>query len=235
MREIIVTGAANGIGKQIARKFHQEGNRVFLIDKDPAGKKAAEELGERAVFFQADAGNPEQVSSLFLKIKEICSKIDVLINNAGVSSFQKFETLRVEDWDYVINANLRSVMLMSQYASKMMEDGFIVNIASTRAAMSEPGSEAYAASKGGIVALTHALAASLAEKKIKVNAISPGWIHTGEEELSSYHHEMHFSQRVGKTEDVASLSYFLSQKENEFLNGENIQLDGGMTKNMRYD
>lgn len=235
MREVIVTGAANGIGKSVAANFYEQGDRVFLIDKDPAGKEVAEHLGERAFFIQADVGDPEQVASLFTEVQRTVSQIDVLINNAGISLFKKFENLTLEDWDNVLNANLRSVMLMSQYVSKIMQDGFIVNIASTRAAMSEPGSEAYAASKGGITALTHALAASLSEKNIKVNAVSPGWIHTGEEELSAYHHELHFSNRVGKPEDVASLCLFLSLKKNEFLNGENIQLDGGMTKNMRYD
>ncbi|SDN39150.1 SDR family NAD(P)-dependent oxidoreductase [Alkalicoccus daliensis] len=235
MRNVIVTGAANGIGKSIARRFVENEDRVFLVDKDAAGEKTAAALGTNAFFIQADLAVPEQINRTFSDISEHASQIDVLINNAGISAFRNFDELTIEEWDHVINSNLRSVMLMSKYASKIMNNGAIINIASTRAAMSEPGSEAYAASKGGITALTHALAASLAAKKITVNAISPGWIHTTEEPLDDYYHDMHWSKRVGRPEDVASLCMFIAQKENAFLNGEDIQLDGGMTKNMRYD
>ena len=139
-------------------------------------------------------------------------------------------------WDSVINTNLRGAFLCSRKAAEVMKKnggGSIINIASTRAFMSEPMSEAYAASKGGLVALTHALAASLSDDRIRVNCISPGWIETGDYSiLKESDHLQHFSQRVGKPSDIAQACIFLA--ENDFINGENIIIDGGMTKKMIY-
>lgn len=112
----------------------------------------------------------------------------------------------------------------------------MVNIASTRASMSEKNSEAYAASKGGLLALTHAMAVSYAEENITVNCISPGWIHTGDyEKLRDIDHSQHLSGRVGKPEDIARACLFLTQPENNFINGENLVIDGGMTRKMIYE
>ncbi|PAM96137.1 oxidoreductase, partial [Flavobacterium sp. IR1] len=153
-------------------------------------------------------------------------RIDILINNAGVSSFKSPFDLDVSEWDDVIHTNLRSVFIFTKEAAKVMQQnkyGAIVNIASTRATMSEPNSEAYAASKGGIISLTHAFAASLQDSGIRVNAISPGWIHTGDAgELREVDHNQHFSKRVGVPEDIARACLFLTLKENSFITGENI-------------
>jgi NAD(P)-dependent dehydrogenase (short-subunit alcohol dehydrogenase family) len=144
----------------------------------------------------------------------------------------------VEEWDNVINTNLRSTFLCSREAAKIMKlngGGSIVNISSTRAFMSEPDSEAYAATKGGIVALTHALAASFAPYHIQVNCISPGWIETGDyEKLSESDHIQHLSGRVGKPEDIARACIYLTGDKNNFINGSNITIDGGMTRKMIY-
>jgi hypothetical protein len=114
--------------------------------------------------------------------------------------------------------------------------GAIVNIASTRALMSEPHSEAYAASKGGIVAITHALAASLSNEHITVNAISPGWIETGDySQLTDKDHNQHLSKRVGKPEDIAKGCLYLTSEENDFVTGINLIIDGGMTRKMIYE
>lgn len=116
------------------------------------------------------------------------------------------------------------------------EGGSIVNIASTRAIMSEPNSETYAATNGGIVSITHALAASLSPDKITVNAISPGWIETGDySQLSTRDHEQHFSKRVGKPEDIARACLYLTAKENDFVTGINLVVDGSMTRKMIYE
>jgi NAD(P)-dependent dehydrogenase (short-subunit alcohol dehydrogenase family) len=145
----------------------------------------------------------------------------------------------LEDWDDVINTNLRSTFFCSKEAAKIMRKnsagGFIVNIASTRASMSEPGSEAYAATKGGIVALTHALAASFSEERIKVNSISPGWIETKDyENLRKVDHDQHLSKRVGTPADIAKACFYLTDPENDFITGSNIVVDGGMTRKMIY-
>lgn len=111
-----------------------------------------------------------------------------------------------------------------------------MNIASTRAQMSEPNSEAYAATKGGIVAITHALAASLGDDRIKVNCISPGWIETKEyDQLRSVDHEQHLSKRVGKPADIAKACFYLTDPENDFVTGANLVVDGGMTRKMIYE
>jgi NAD(P)-dependent dehydrogenase (short-subunit alcohol dehydrogenase family) len=166
-------------------------------------------------------------------------QIDILINNAGKGLFKSPYEVTIEEWDDVINTNLRSVFLGSREAAKYMrhnkEGGAIVNIASTRAIMSEPNSEAYAASKGGIVAITHALAASFSDDQITVNAISPGWIETGDyTKLTKLDHEQHLSKRVGKPDDIARACLYLTAKENNFVTGTNLVVDGGMTRKMIY-
>ena len=148
----------------------------------------------------------------------------------------------VEDFDQILSINLRPVFITSRLLAihRKAQDspqhyGRIINICSTRHLMSEPGSEGYAASKGGIYSLTHALALSLAKQHITVNSISPGWIQTQEYELlRPEDHTQHPSGRVGKPEDIARMCLFLCQEENDFINGENITIDGGMTKKMIY-
>lgn len=143
------------------------------------------------------------------------------------------------EWDEIINTNLRSVFIFSREAAKVMKinnGGSIVNISSTRTLMSEPGSEAYAASKGGIISLTHAMAASLSDSNIRVNCISPGWIETGDyQQLRKADHDQHFSKRIGTPDDIAKACLFLTLEDNDFINGINLVVDGGMTKKMIYE
>ncbi|WP_404468882.1 SDR family NAD(P)-dependent oxidoreductase [Sutcliffiella horikoshii] len=237
-KTVIITGAANGIGKGIATAYANAGARVALADKDEkAGQLLQQELGDKAIFVQTDVRKEEDIQQLMTKTLEHFQQIDILINNAGVSRFTPLHDLTVDAWDDVINTNLRSVFIASKEASKYLKSGgSIVNIASTRATMSEPNSEAYAATKGGIVALTHALAASLSERNITVNAISPGWIQNENyEELRDKDHAQHLSNRVGKPEDIAKACLYLTDSENNFVNGENITVDGGMTRKMIYE
>ena len=137
-------------------------------------------------------------------------------------------------WDTILNTNLRSSFLLTRAVITHMKKaggGSVVNIASTRAKMSEENTEAYAASKGGLLALTHAMAISYSDDPITVNCISPGWIHTGDyDDLRDIDHEQHPSKRVGKPEDIARACLFLTQPDNDFINGENLVIDGGMTE-----
>ncbi len=237
-KTVIITGAANGIGKGIATAYVNAGAHVVLADKDEkAGQTLQQALGNNAIFVQTDVRKEKDIQQLMTKTLEHFQQIDILINNAGVSRFTPLHDLTVDAWDDVINTNLRSVFIASKEASKYMKrGGSIVNIASTRATMSEPNSEAYAATKGGIVALTHALAASFSERNITVNAISPGWIQNENyEELRDKDHAQHLSNRVGKPEDIAKACLYLTDSENNFVNGENITVDGGMTRKMIYE
>jgi len=243
-KTVIITGAGNGIGKGIALLYAEKGANVVIADIDAAaGAKTASginETGGKAIFVRADVRSETDIVRLMEKAYQTYGSIDILINNAGKTVHNSPYELSVEEWDDIINTNLRSVFLCSREAAKYMrqnkEGGSIVNIASTRAIMSEPNSEAYAASKGGIVALTHALAASLSRDMITVNAISPGWIETGDyTKLREIDHEQHLSRRVGKPDDIARACLYLTARENNFVTGINLVIDGGMTKKMIYE
>ena len=240
---VIVTGAGKGIGRCIAQSYASKGATVVLAEKDAdLGGETENSIiseGGLATYIQTDVSRSEDIENLIRKTVELFGKIDILINNAGISKWNSPYETTLEEWDNVINTNLRSVFLCSREAAKIMRSnggGSIVNIASTRAFMSEPNSEAYAASKGGIVALTHALAASFSPDSIRVNCISPGWIETGDySKLREIDHSQHFSGRVGIPEDIAKACLYLTSEGNDFINGANIIIDGGMTRKMIYE
>ena len=188
-KRVFITGGANGIGKAIVKAFRQKNYPVAFCDKDEtSGLQTAKETG--AAFYLVDIQNKEALENCMLKIIKRWGDIDILINNAGVSLFSDLTETSVEDFDQILSINLRPVFITSRLLAihRKAQDspqhyGRIINICSTRHLMSEPGSEGYAASKGGIYSLTHALALSLAKQHITVNSISPGWIQTQEYEL----------------------------------------------------
>ncbi|MGJ7922949.1 glucose 1-dehydrogenase [Neobacillus sp. LXY-4] len=241
---VIVTGAANGIGRGIASLYAVEGAKVVLADMDEIRGRELEhqikKLGGDSLFIQTDVRKEEDLIHLIEKAKSTYGEIHILINNAGKGgAFKNTYELTINEWDDIINTNLRSVFIASREAAKYIRKnklgGAIINIASTRAFMSEPNSEAYAASKGGIVAITHALAASFSNDKITVNSISPGWIEKGDYSLlRDVDHQQHLSKRVGRPDDIARACLFLSSEENNFVTGTNLVVDGGMTRKMIY-
>ncbi|KHE71995.1 SDR family NAD(P)-dependent oxidoreductase [Halobacillus sp. BBL2006] len=241
---VLITGASNGIGRGLALSYAEQGATVITCDIDEErGLQLIGELrkkGKSAFFFSCDVRKPEDVERVFQDIDEEIGTITVLVNNAGVSTFTSMFDLEVEDWDNIIHTNLRSAFLFAKQASlrwkKNNVQGRIVNMASTRAFMSEPNSEGYAATKGGLVALTHAMAASLSEFGIRVNSISPGWIQTENyDELRDIDHEQHLTNRVGKVSDIAKACFYLTDEDNDFVTGENLVVDGGMTRKMIYE
>ena len=243
-KTVIITGAGNGIGRGIALFYAEKEANVVVADIDAAaGARTVADIkenGGEVIFIRTDVRSEADIVRLMEATNQAYGHIDILINNAGISVFRPIFELSAEEWDNIINTNLRSVFLCSREAAKYMQHnmdgGRIVNIASTRAIMSEPNSEAYAASKGGIVALTHALAASLGQYGITVNAISPGWIETGDySKLEETDHEQHLSGRVGKPDDIARACVFLTDRENNFVTGINLVVDGGMTRKMIYE
>ncbi|GGH23026.1 SDR family NAD(P)-dependent oxidoreductase [Dyadobacter endophyticus] len=240
---VIVTGAGNGIGSVVATHYARRGAAVALWDRDPKGlqtvQEALEKEGIKTLSHAIDLTNPDEIVTGIRKIKESLGRIDVLINNAGLGRTKSPYELAVDDWDYVLNTNLRGAFLCSREAAGIMRaqgKGAIVNIASTRALMSEPNTEAYAASKGGILALTHALAISLGPDRITVNAISPGWIETGDySQLKTSDHAQHPAGRVGRPDDIARACIYLTDPDNDFITGANLIVDGGMTRKMIYE
>ena len=242
---VVVTGSGQGIGRAVAMMYAAHGAQVIIAERDPeTGAAAAKEINEHpettgsAFFFCIDVSKPEDIEQLMRMVKQRFGRLDILVNNAGITVWESPYDLSVDTWDRVINTNLRSVFLCSREAAKIMREnggGAIINLSSTRAHMSEPNTEAYAASKGGILALTHALAVSLGPDHIRVNAISPGWIETGDyASLRPEDHDQHPAGRVGTPEDIARACLFFTQKENDFVTGAELVVDGGMTRKMIY-
>ncbi|MEY8684625.1 SDR family NAD(P)-dependent oxidoreductase [Bacteroides sp. AN502(2024)] len=241
-RRVFITGGAEGIGKAIVEAFCLSGNQVAFCDiNETAGQATAQATG--ATFHPVDVSDKDALESCMQRILSEWKDIDIIINNVGISQFSPITETSVEDFDQILSINLRPVFITSRLLAIHRKEhsspnpyGRIINICSTRYLMSEPGSEGYAASKGGIYSLTHALALSLSEWKITVNSIAPGWIQTHDyDQLRPEDHSQHPSRRVGKPEDIARMCLFLCEENNDFINGENITVDGGMTKKMIYE
>lgn len=228
-RTAYITGAAGGIGRALARRFHADGYAVVLADINPAVATLAAELGGRAEVI--DVGEEAAVNASIARL----GRLDALVCNAGISANGKLDRLTLADWNRVLTTNLTSCFLLARAAAPLLRAsrGSILTIASTRAHMSEPDTEAYSASKGGLLALTHALAASLGPE-VRVNCISPGWIHTRDTPLSPADHAQHPAGRVGTPEDIAAAAAYLCGPDSGFVTGAEIVIDGGMTRKMIY-
>lgn len=245
----IVTGGGQGIGKAIAKRFLEEGMNVAIADiNEEAGKETEAEFKHLGSirFFKANVSDEDSVKTLIRETTNHFEGIDVLVNNAARSDPKNLPIteLSLEDWNKTISINLTGAFICTKHSVNHLRKthGTIINIASTRALMSEPNTEAYSASKGGILALTQALAISLGPD-IRVNCISPGWIAVSEwkmqatrhePELTEQDHKQHPAGRVGKPEDVASLVLYLASPEAAFITGANFIIDGGMTRKMIY-
>ncbi|WP_319476136.1 SDR family oxidoreductase [Marispirochaeta aestuarii] len=241
-RTALVSGAARGIGFEIARVLLEANNyRVLLVDIDPdGGEKAKKTLSERfgsgrVDFIAADVASETEVELAVSRCKSAFGGVSLLVNNAAVRKSSSPADLSLEDWNRVLAVNLTGPFLMSRQCIPMLRAsrGSIVNICSTRALMSEPGTEAYSASKGGLASLTHALAVSLGPE-VRVNSISPGWINSAGESLSLEDNRQHPAGRVGVPRDVASLVAYLASDQAGFITGQNFIVDGGMTRRMIY-
>jgi len=246
----IVTGGAQGIGRGITEHLAALGMDVVVADIDrDAGLETAEAAASfsgRVVFLATDVGREDSVRTMVERSRDEFSRIDALINNAGIAGANSgpVERLALADWNRRLSINLTGPFLCAKHAVPLLRQsrGSIVNIASTRALQSEPDCEAYAASKGGLVALTHALAVSLGPE-IRANAISPGWIdvrhwrkksHRSAQSLTEADHAQHPVGRVGQPSDIAALAAYLISDSAGFITGQNFIVDGGMTRRMIY-
>ncbi|MDU9393651.1 SDR family oxidoreductase [Pseudomonas japonica] len=243
-RVALVTGAARGIGLGIAAWLIAEGWQVVLTDLDRVrGTKVAKVLGDNAWFVGMDVSDEVQVTLGVAEVLGQFGRLDALVCNAAIADPHNttLESLSLQHWNRVLAVNLGGPMLLAKHCAPYLRAhcGAIVNLTSTRAGQSEPDTEAYAASKGGLLALTHALAMSLGPE-IRVNAVSPGWIDARDpsvrraEPLSDADHAQHPAGRVGTVEDVAAAVSWLLSKNAGFVTGQEFVVDGGMTKKMIY-
>ena len=240
---ILITASTRGIGLACVKACAEEGAAVYMAARNPGlAKKESEKLNSQGCNVKCvynDAGKPETYITMTDDVVKDAGRIDVLINNFGTSDPGKdldFSNTDTDTFLDTVNINLRSVFMASQQAVKYMAEqggGSIINISSSRDRMSQPQTESYTAAKGGIAALTHGLAMSLAGK-VRVNSISPGWIDT---DYTIYEGPDAVQQpvgRVGNPLDIANMVLFLSSDKAGFITGENICIDGGMTKQMIY-
>lgn len=248
-RSIIVTGGAQGIGLAISELLLAQGATVSIFDSDESALAQLSDLHDRyghdLLVVRCDVAQENSVKAAVAQVLQRFAKVDGLVNNAGIANPDSgpVETLDLTDWQCWLDVDLTAPFLLAKHCAKYLalNKGAIVNVVSTRALQSEPNSEAYAAAKGGLLSLTHALAISFADR-IRVNAISPGWIVTNDyakperkrTQLSEKDHKQHPAGRVGRPQDIAEMVQFLLSDKAEFITGQNFVVDGGMTKKMVY-
>ena len=217
----VVTGGAHGIGRAVADAFLREGATVHIIDKQPGD------------WFVGDVSDKETLEKFAQSVIAASGRVDFLINNA-LPLMKGIDECSWEEFSYALSVGVTAPF----YLTKLLMSGFapgasVINISSSRDRMSQPQTESYSAAKGGIAALTHAMAVSLAGKA-RVNSISPGWIDTTGSEMTGADALQQPAGRVGKPEDIAEMVLFLCSEKAGFITGENICIDGGMTRLMIY-
>jgi len=236
----IITGAARGIGFSIAEMLSEHGATSIIIDLNQEAVDAAvqqiDDMGNRAIGFTADVTNSDEIASIFKEIHKKFGKIDILINNAGITKDGLLMKMKESDWDAVMNVNLKGTFICTQKVCRYMlksRSGVIINIASVVGIMGNAGQANYAASKGGIIALTKSSAREFASRNIRVNAIAPGFIQTEmtdklpKEVIDNYSAAIPLS-RMGTVSDIANLCIFLASEEAGYITGQTIQVDGGL-------
>lgn len=217
----VITGGASGIGACIARMFREQGAKVCIIDVKPGD------------YFVGDISDPKVLETFASQVIAEHGHVDYIINNA-LPIMKGIDECSWEEFNYALQVGVAAPFyLVKLLAPHMAEGAAVVNLSSSRDRMSQPQTESYTAAKGGIAALTHALAVSLAGKA-RVNSISPGWIDTTGSTFTGPDATQQPAGRVGKPEDIANMALFLCSDKAGFITGENICIDGGMTKLMIY-
>lgn len=234
-KNAIVTGAAKGIGKAIAEKLIQDGFFVIVVDIDEEhGTELAGEHAGKAAFFICNINDEQDVYDLFKNVIDGYGKIDVLVNNAGIIKDNMIHKMSLNDFESVVDVNLKGTWLMCREAAKIMREqksGRIVNI-SSRAWLGNPGQSNYSASKAGIIGLTRVLALELGKYNVLVNAVAPGLIDTPltkalSPEVREKLIQAQPTKTMGKPEDIAAAVAFLVDEKTQFITGQTIYVDGG--------
>lgn len=247
MKTVVVTGGAQGIGKAIVLKFLSLGWSVVAFDNDEeAGRELVSECQNHNNLFYmpVDVSDELSVGRAIKETVRLTGNISCLVNNAAILNNKPIEELSLSEWNKVMGVNLTGAFLSARFSAPYLKTshGSIINIVSTRALQSEAHTEAYSASKGGLLALTHSLAVSLAPN-VRVNAILPGWIEVGNWKKSAERHDVthteadnnqHPAGRVGRPEDVSAMAAYLASDDAGFVTGADFVCDGGMTRKMIY-
>jgi NAD(P)-dependent dehydrogenase (short-subunit alcohol dehydrogenase family) len=242
----IVTGSGRGIGQGIARVFSQEGAKVVVVDIiEDLGKNMADELGAaegKAMFVHTDLKSGESVQKMISTTIKTFGKLDILVNNAGYHLSKNVEETSEEEWEFIINTNLRSTFLCSKYALPHLRKtrGNIINISSMVGIVGQPNAGAYSATKGGQIAMSKGMAIDFAPDGIRVNVICPGWIQTplvedwfsqqnDPEASRKYIFGQHPLGRIGTIEECGKAALFLASDDAAFVTGITLPIDGGVT------
>lgn len=240
----LITGAAGGIGRATVTLFFERGWRVIGVDRSPFG----EHFPESGLFIQRDISDPQDLESIYAQAKEFTSTLDVLVNNAAIQVAKPLLETNVEEWDAVMASNLRSVFLGVKLAHPLLKaggSGAVVNVSSVHAVATSANIAAYAASKGGLLALTRAMAIEFAPDNIRVNAVLPGAVdtpmlraglgrgHVGSGDIQQRLDNLArktVSGKIGKPEEIAQAIYFLADgTQSSFMTGQAMIVDGGAT------
>lgn len=240
-KNVIVTGGARGIGEAICRKLAAEGQNIIIWDvMEDAAKETAEkiaaEFGVKTAGKSVNVTDAEAIKAAVEEAKEEFGSIDTLVNNAGVTRDTLMMRMKEEDWDFVLNINLKGAFLCTQAVAKVMmkqRSGNIVNMASVIGLMGNPGQANYSASKGGLIALTKTTAKEYASRGIRCNAIAPGFISSAmTDKMTDKARDAMLGyiplKSLGQPEDVAKAVNFLSSDESSYITGQVLQVDGGM-------
>lgn len=237
----LVTGASRGIGREIALEFAREGADVVVnyAGSEAKAKEVAEEIqamGRSAIVYQCNVANSEEVQNMVKHTMGHFGKLDILVNNAGITRDNLLMRMKDDEWDDVINTNLRSVFLTTKAVTRQMmkqRSGKIINVASIVAISGNPGQANYVAAKSGVIGLTKTTAKELASRGITTNAIAPGFITTDmtdklPEDLKAEMLKQIPLARLGQPQEVAKVALFLASEDSNYVTGQTIHVDGGM-------
>lgn len=240
-RSILVTGASRGIGREIALEFAREGANIAVnfSGSEAKANETVDEIkamGREAFAVQCDVSNAESVTSMVKETIDRFGKLDVLVNNAGITKDNLIMRMKEEEWDDVININLKGVFLCTKAVTRQMmkqRSGRIVNIASIVGVSGNPGQANYVAAKAGVIGLTKTTAKELSSRNITVNAVAPGFITTDmteklTEEVKSEMLKQIPLARFGEPKDIAKVAVFLASDDSSYMTGQTLHVDGGM-------